>query len=87
MMQSGRLGHAKSKPKMENVADHLKGVIEAEVKYTGTMDCFSKTLKEEGMKGLFSGNLSNIYRSIGSSLVLVLYDQFQHWMVDISKSF
>jgi solute carrier family 25 (adenine nucleotide translocator) protein 4/5/6/31 len=38
------------------------------------MDCFNKTLKEEGMTGFFKGNLSNIWRSVGSSLVLVLYD-------------
>jgi solute carrier family 25 (adenine nucleotide translocator) protein 4/5/6/31 len=38
------------------------------------MDCFAKTLKEEGAQGFFKGNLSNLYRSVGSSLVLVLYD-------------
>ena len=45
-----------------------------EIKYTGTMDCFSKTFSEEGVRGFFKGNVSNIWRSIGSSLVLVLYD-------------
>ena len=49
-----------------------------EIKYTGTMDCFNKTLKEEGMNGFFKGNLSNIWRSVGSSLVLVLYDQMKY---------
>ena len=42
------------------------------------MDCFNKTLKEEGMNGFFKGNLSNIWRSVGSSLVLVLYDQMKY---------
>ena len=45
-----------------------------EIKYHGTMDCFTKTLKEEGVNGFFKGNVSNIWRSVGSSLVLVLYD-------------
>lgn len=49
-----------------------------EIKYTGTMDCYKKTLAEEGIQGFFKGNLSNIYRSVGSSLVLVLYDQVKY---------
>jgi solute carrier family 25 (mitochondrial adenine nucleotide translocator), member 4/5/6/31 len=48
-----------------------------EVMFTGTMDCFSKILKNEGAAGFFKGNASNIWRSIGSSLVLVLYDELQ----------
>jgi solute carrier family 25 (adenine nucleotide translocator) protein 4/5/6/31 len=42
--------------------------------YRGTIDCFSKIVKGEGVTGFFKGNLSNVWRSIGSSLVLVLYD-------------
>ena len=48
-----------------------------ELKYKGTFDCFGKILKEEGLGGFFKGNLSNIWRSVGSSLVLVLYDIFK----------
>jgi solute carrier family 25 (adenine nucleotide translocator) protein 4/5/6/31 len=52
------------------------------VKYSGTGDCFSKTFKEEGITGFFKGNLSNLWRSVGSSLVLVLYDIFKkEWFV------
>lgn len=48
--------------------------------YSGTLDCFNKINKEEGFTGFFKGNMSNVYRSIGSSLVLVLYDKFkQEW--------
>lgn len=39
------------------------------------MDCFQKILKEENLKGFFKGNISNVYRSVGSSLVLVLYSE------------
>jgi solute carrier family 25 (adenine nucleotide translocator) protein 4/5/6/31 len=45
--------------------------------YKGTIDCFSKTIVNEGPTGFFKGNLSNVWRSIGSSLVLVLYDELQ----------
>jgi solute carrier family 25 (adenine nucleotide translocator) protein 4/5/6/31 len=46
-------------------------------KYRGTVDCGKKILSTEGAKGFFKGNLSNFWRSIGSSLVLVLYDELQ----------
>jgi solute carrier family 25 (adenine nucleotide translocator) protein 4/5/6/31 len=34
-------------------------------------------LSKEGVTGFFKGNLSNFWRSIGSSIVLVLYDELQ----------
>lgn len=48
-----------------------------EVMYTGTMDCFAKIYKNEGGKAFFKGALSNIFRGMGASLVLVLYDEMQ----------
>ncbi len=48
--------------------------------FTGTADCFSKILANEGVTGFFKGNASNIWRSLGSSLVLVLYDELQKFM-------
>ena len=48
-----------------------------EVIYSGTVDCAKKILSKEGFNGFFKGNLSNIWRSVGSSLVLVFYDEFQ----------
>lgn len=47
------------------------------MKYKNTLDCWKKTIKEEGWTGLFKGNLSNLWRSIGSSLCLVLYDKMK----------
>ncbi|CAD8136949.1 unnamed protein product [Paramecium octaurelia] len=47
------------------------------VEYSGTVDCFAKIIAKEGPTGFFKGNLSNIWRSVGSSLVLVFYDEFQ----------
>jgi len=48
-----------------------------DVMYTGTLDCFRKIAQNEGGKAFFKGALSNIFRGMGASLVLVLYDEFQ----------
>ena len=48
--------------------------------YKGTVDCGSKILANEGVTGFFKGNLSNFWRSIGSSIVLVLYDELQTYV-------
>lgn len=53
------------------------GKAQSERKYQGTFDCATKILREERLTGFFKGNLSNFWRSIGSSLVLVLYDELQ----------
>jgi len=45
--------------------------------YKGTLDCTTKILKEEGMTSLFKGAGANALRTVGSALVLVLYDQLQ----------
>jgi len=45
--------------------------------YRGTADCFTKVLKDEGMTALFKGAGANALRTVGSALVLVLYDQIQ----------
>ena len=48
-----------------------------EVQYTGTFDAFRKILAKEGPKGFFKGALSNVFRGVGASLVLVLYDELR----------
>jgi len=53
--------------------------------YKGTLDCFSKVVSEEGTKALFKGAGANALRTVGSALVLVLYDQMQG-MIGIRKS-
>jgi len=45
--------------------------------YKGSADCLSKILKDEGMNALFKGAGANALRTVGSALVLVLYDQLQ----------
>ena len=45
--------------------------------YNGAFDCAAKIYKKEGLGGFFKGSFSNMVRSVGSSLVLVLYDEIQ----------
>lgn len=45
--------------------------------YKGTADCFSKVLKEEGPTAFFKGAGANALRTVGSAMVLVLYDQIK----------
>lgn len=47
------------------------------VHYKGTIDCFQKIFAQEGAAGFFKGALSNFFRGIGASLVLVGYDEIQ----------
>jgi solute carrier family 25 (adenine nucleotide translocator) protein 4/5/6/31 len=51
--------------------------LKKQKEYNGIVDCFSKTYKNEGLNGLWKGAYSNILRSVGSSLCLVLYDEFR----------
>jgi len=45
--------------------------------YSGSLNCLTKILKEEGTSALFKGAGANALRTVGSALVLVLYDQMQ----------
>lgn len=45
--------------------------------YKGTMDCFYKIMKEEGMAAMFKGAGANALRTVGSALVLVLYGEIK----------
>ena len=48
--------------------------------YRGTLHCGGTIMSSEGITGFFKGNLSNFWRSIGSSIVLILYDELQKWV-------
>lgn len=45
--------------------------------YKNTADCFRKILKDEGGAAFFKGAGANALRTVGSAMVLVLYDQLQ----------
>lgn len=54
---------------------------EQEIQYTGTLDCWSKIMKQEGPKGFFKGAWANVLRGAGGALVLVFYDELQKLLV------
>jgi solute carrier family 25 (adenine nucleotide translocator) protein 4/5/6/31 len=43
--------------------------------YKGTLDCTAQIIKKEGTAALFKGAGANAIRTVGSALVLVLYDE------------
>jgi solute carrier family 25 (adenine nucleotide translocator) protein 4/5/6/31 len=45
--------------------------------YKGTFYCAGKIMKKEGIKAMFKGAGANALRTVGSAMVLVLYDQLQ----------
>eukprot|EP00899_Mesostigma_viride_P016093 jgi/Mesvir1/24485/Mv21841-RA.1 len=45
--------------------------------YTGTLDCWVKIAKNEGMKAFFKGAGSNVLRGAGGAIVLVMYDEIK----------
>jgi solute carrier family 25 (adenine nucleotide translocator) protein 4/5/6/31 len=47
--------------------------------YKGTIDCFSKVLQKEGVTSFFKGAGANALRTVGSALVLVLYDEIKQF--------
>jgi len=52
----------------------------AEWVYSGTMDCFSKIVKDEGSAALFKGAGANALRTVGAALVLVLYSEITAYL-------
>lgn len=45
--------------------------------YRGTFDCFQKIMAQEGIGAMFKGAGANALRTVGSALVLVMYDQIK----------
>lgn len=45
--------------------------------YNGVFDCCRKIYQKDGLRGFWKGNLSNMMRSAGSSICLVMYDEIQ----------
>jgi len=49
----------------------------AERMYKGSVDCFNKVLKNEGLKGMYKGMIPELFRGVGGSLVIVAYDRIK----------
>ena len=47
------------------------------MQYSGSMDAAAKIMKNEGFASFFKGAGANALRTVGSAMVLVLYDQIQ----------
>jgi len=43
--------------------------------YKGSWDCFAKTFRHEGIMGMYKGVLPELFRGVGGSLVIVIYDR------------
>jgi len=48
--------------------------------YKSPVDCFLKICRKQGTKGLYKGLFSDAVTGLGSSLVLVLYDDLKRLM-------
>ncbi|KAM6077020.1 LOW QUALITY PROTEIN: ADP/ATP translocase 4 [Chlamydotis macqueenii] len=60
---------------------------ETERQYKGTLDCFMKIYRQQGLKAFFCGAFSNILHGTGGALVLVLYNKIKDiFNLDISES-
>lgn len=58
----------------------------ADVLYNGTIDCFGKIYANEGgIKPFFKGASANIFRGVGASLVLVMYDELHAALTRMTK--
>lgn len=57
--------------------------LKAVKEYDGAIDCIIKVCKQQGVAGLWSGAFTNMFRSIGSSLCLVLYDEIANKRINL----
>jgi len=49
----------------------------AERVYKGSIDCFAKVWQKEGPKGMYKGMIPELFRGVGGSLVIVIYDRIK----------
>eukprot|EP00601_Ochromonadales_sp_CCMP2298_P029816 CAMPEP_0173336038 /NCGR_PEP_ID=MMETSP1144-20121109/6313_1 /TAXON_ID=483371 /ORGANISM="non described non described, Strain CCMP2298" /LENGTH=169 /DNA_ID=CAMNT_0014281243 /DNA_START=1 /DNA_END=510 /DNA_ORIENTATION=+ len=47
------------------------------IPYKGAVDCLGRIVREEGVKGVFSGLGVNVVRGLAGSLLLVAYDELK----------
>jgi solute carrier family 25 (adenine nucleotide translocator) protein 4/5/6/31 len=45
--------------------------------YKGSVHCFNTVLAKEGLKGMYKGMVPEMFRGIGGSMVIVLYDRIK----------
>jgi len=52
----------------------------ADIMYKNTWDCAVKIVKNEGLRAMYKGALSNVFRGTGGALVLTIYDEIQKYV-------
>jgi solute carrier family 25 (adenine nucleotide translocator) protein 4/5/6/31 len=45
--------------------------------YKGSIDCFRQVMAKEGFKGMYKGMIPELFRGVGGSLVVVIYDRIK----------
>jgi len=45
--------------------------------YKGSWDCFRQVMAKEGFKGMYKGMIPELFRGVGGSLVIVVYDRIK----------
>jgi len=45
--------------------------------YKGSLDCFAKVFKNEGVSGMYKGMIPELFRGVGGSLVIVCYERIK----------
>ena len=62
-------------PPVSGVDKNGKGLL-----YSNVIDCFVKTFKIEGMRGLYKGFVANYWRAAPHTVLnLTFWDQFKKW--------
>jgi len=51
-----------------------------DILYKNTLDCAIKIVQKEGIRAMFKGALSNVFRGTGGALVLAIYDEIQKYV-------
>jgi solute carrier family 25 (adenine nucleotide translocator) protein 4/5/6/31 len=56
------------------------GKVGKDIMYKNTWDCAVKVIQQEGVRAMYKGALSNIFRGTGGALVLAIYDEIKKYI-------
>jgi solute carrier family 25 (adenine nucleotide translocator) protein 4/5/6/31 len=46
--------------------------------YKGSFDCFKQVMAKEGLKGMYKGMIPELFRGVGGSVVVVMYERIKY---------
>lgn len=64
-------------PPVAGATTKITSTSKARIYYRGALDCFTKIVATEGVKGLFSGLSANLIRGFSGAILLVGYDEIK----------